>query len=66
MIAPATMNLNTGDNRVGRWSRVKMSALGQKRTCAMQLAMSAKGQKRTSSCAFSAMSVDPFVGGASS
>ena len=30
MISPATMNLNTGGNRVGRWSRVKMSALPPK------------------------------------
>src|SRR4029079_19036751 len=29
------------------YERVAMSALGQKRTCAMQLAMSAKGQQRT-------------------
>src|SRR5262249_27632105 len=26
MISPSTMNLNTGGNRVGPWSRVKMSA----------------------------------------
>src|SRR5262249_38390255 len=32
--------------RVGPWSR--MSALGHKRTCAVQRGMSAKGQKRTS------------------
>jgi hypothetical protein len=31
----------TGGNRVGRWSRVKMSALGHKRTFAPQNAMSA-------------------------
>ena len=47
MISPATMNLNTGGNRVGRWSSVKMSALGHKQTCATQQPMSAKGQKRS-------------------
>jgi len=41
MISPETINLNTGGNRVGRWSRVKMSALGQKQTCAVQNVMSA-------------------------
>ena len=30
----------TGGNRVGRWSRVQMSALGQKQTCAVQQPMS--------------------------
>jgi hypothetical protein len=34
--------------REGPRSEIRMSALGQKRTCATQLAMSAKGQKRTS------------------
>jgi hypothetical protein len=44
MISPATMNLNTGGNRVGRWSNMEprcMSALGHKRTYAPQQAMSA-------------------------
>src|SRR5262245_41230263 len=57
MISPAMMNLNTGDNRVGRWSRVKISALGQKRTYAVQKGMSAlppiateKADIRTRSC----------------
>ena len=31
----------TGGNRVGPWFRVKTSALGQKRTCAVQKGMSA-------------------------
>jgi hypothetical protein len=41
MISPARMNLNTGGNRVGRWSSVRMSALGHKQTYAPQQAMSA-------------------------
>src|SRR5262249_22720122 len=41
MISPTTMNLNVGGNRVGRWSRVKMSALGQKQTWAPHQPMSA-------------------------
>jgi len=45
MISPPMMNLNTGGNRVGRWSRVKMSALGHKRTCASQYLMSARSLK---------------------
>ena len=45
MISPAMMNLNTGGNRVGRWSSVKMSALGQKQTCAVRKDMTALPQK---------------------
>ena len=41
MISPARMNLNTGGNRVGRWSSVRMSALGHSRTFAVQKGMSA-------------------------
>jgi hypothetical protein len=41
MISPATMSLKPGGNRVGRWSRVKMSAMGHKPTYAAQKGMSA-------------------------
>jgi hypothetical protein len=37
--------LKTGGNRVGRWSRVKMTALGQKQTSRSEIAMSALPQK---------------------
>ena len=45
----------TGGNRVGPWSRVKTSALGQKQTYAVQLGMSALPSRADSGAGYISM-----------
>jgi hypothetical protein len=61
MTSPATMNLNTGGNRVGRWSHVKMSALRQKPTFALHWAMSALPPKADTCSALAHVRFGPIA-----